>query len=305
MRHLCGIVLLVILAVAPLGSAQTAEDLVARNTQAKGGIEKIKAIKSLRATGRLQQGDFTIAIAQDAKAPDLLRLSFTIQNMTQIQAYDGAMGWQISPFGGRRDPEQMGEDDLRDLVEQADFYGPLVDYQAKGNRIELLGPTTVDGDDAVRLKVTLKNGDVFYYDLDPDTWLEIQVEKQQFIRGAVRESVTELGSYKLVNRVYYPFSIRFGAQGEPERPQLRSRLTAWRANFHLPETLFKMPAGTNGLFRTGSTGLWTKGNFWFRFNSWVPPPRFLRDLFILPYPGVGHTLSHNPGGSLVFHSLFK
>ena len=242
MRHLSAILLPCVLGVAALASAQTAEELVARNTQAKGGIEKIKAIKTLRMTGRLQQGGFTATVAQEAKTPDLVRLSFTIQNMTQIQAYDGTTGWQISPFEGRRDPERLGEDDLRDLVEQADFYGPLVDYQAKGNRIESLGTTTVDGDEAVRLKVTLKNGDVFYYDLDPDTWLEIQVERQQFIRGSVRESVTELGSYNLVNGVYFPFSIRSG----PKRnPNARSSITFEKieANVDIPDTEFKMPTG--------------------------------------------------------------
>ena len=34
----------------------------------------------------------------------------------------------------------------------------------------------VDGDDALRLKVTLKNGDIIYYYLDPDTFLEIRKE---------------------------------------------------------------------------------------------------------------------------------
>lgn len=244
MRRLSGI-LLCALGVAALASAQTPEELVARNIQAKGGIEKIKAIKTLRMTGRLQQGDFTATVSQEAKAPDLLRLSFTIQNMTQVQAYDGTTGWQISPFGGRRDPERLGEDDLRDLVEQADFYGPLIDYQEKGNRIESLGSTVVDGDEAVRLKVTLKNGDIFYYDLDPDTWLEIQVERQQFIRGSVRESVTELGSYKLVNGVYYPFSIRSG----PKRnPGARSSITIDKieANVEVPDAEFRMPMVSAG-----------------------------------------------------------
>ena len=80
--------------------------------------------------------------------------------MSLIQAYDGSSGWQINPFEGRRDPELLGEDDLRDLVYQADFYGPLVDYKEKGNKIEYLGKDTVDGDDVYRLKVTLKNGEV-------------------------------------------------------------------------------------------------------------------------------------------------
>src|SRR5439155_11783935 len=175
---------------------QTADDLVAKNLQAKGGVAKIKAIKSVRMTGRLEQGDLSAVVGQEAKAPDLLRLTFTLQNMTQVQAYDGSAGWQISTFNRRKDPELLGEDDMRDLVEQADFYGPLVDYREKGNTIEYAGRIVVDGDDVYRLKVTLKNGDIYFYDLDPDTYLEIRIETQQFIRRSVRERVSEVGSYK-------------------------------------------------------------------------------------------------------------
>ena len=109
----------------------------------------------------------------------------------------------------------MGEDDLRDLIEESDIDGPLVDYQAKGNKIEYLGHDTVDGDDVYKLKVTLKNGDIVYYYLDPDTYLEIRKEKQEFIRGSVRETELDLGSYKQVAGVYYPYSVEGGTKGNP------------------------------------------------------------------------------------------
>lgn len=238
MRYL---ILLAFACCAATATAQTAEELVAKNTEAKGGIAKIKAIKTLRMTGRLQQGDFTAVVGQEGKAPDMLRTTFTIQNMTQVQAYDGKVGWQISPFNGRKDPELLGEDDVRDLVEQADFYGPLIDYKDKGHTIEYLGHDIVDGDDVYRLKVTLKNGDIVYYNLDPDTYLEIRMETQQFIRGSVRERVTELGSYKLVNGVYMPFTIEAG----PKRnPNARSKITFEKieANVDIPDADFKMRA---------------------------------------------------------------
>ena len=78
-----------------------------------------------------------------------------------------------------------------------------------------MGHDTVDGDDAYRLKVTLANGDIIYYFLDPDTYLEIRTEKTQFIRGSVRETFTDLGSYKQVAGVYFPFSIESGQKRSP------------------------------------------------------------------------------------------
>ena len=46
---------------AVLLQAQTAEELVQKNILAKGGIEKIKSIKTYRMTGRMQQGSFSAA----------------------------------------------------------------------------------------------------------------------------------------------------------------------------------------------------------------------------------------------------
>ena len=207
---------------------QTAAELVARNLQARGGAEKIKALRTLRATGKVQQGSFTLQVENDAMAPDKLRQNFTLQGMTAVQAYDGSTGWKIDPFGGRRDPEIMGEEELRDMVEDANFAGPLVDYEAQGNRIEFLGKETLDGDDVYRLKVTLKNGDLYYYYLDPETFLEVRMEKVQFIRGSVKESVIECGSYKLVAGVYLPFTYR-GRQQTAPRPTLQDHVREDRA----------------------------------------------------------------------------
>ena len=221
--------------------AQTADDLIAKNIQAHGGMDKIKAIKSLRMTGTFDAGGFKAAVGQESKRPDKYRETFSVQGMTQIQAYDGTTGWQISPFGGKKDPELLGEDDMHVLVEAADFDGPLVDAAAKGNKLEYLGHDQVDGDDALKLKVTLKNGDIFYYYLDPDTSLEIQIEKQIFIRGSMRERVTLLGSYKPVNGVMYPFSIESGSKNNPDG-RGKVTITKIEVNVPLDDKSFKMPS---------------------------------------------------------------
>ena len=226
-------------------SAQTAEELVAKNILAHGGVEKIKSIKTLRMTGRLQSGSFQAQVGHYTMAPDLMRQTFTVQGMTEIEAYDGSVGWKISPFEGRKDPELLGEDELRPLMEEADFYGPLVDYQAKGNRVEYLGHDTVDGDDAYKLKVTLKNGDIVYYYLDPETFLEIRVENVRFIRGAVREDFREPGSYKLVGGVYYPFSLESGSKLQPGNT-VRITIDKIEVNVPLDKKEFQMPEQPKG-----------------------------------------------------------
>jgi hypothetical protein len=197
-------------------ASQTADELVSKNIQAKGGLEKIKAANTRLTTGKVKGGRGRMAMFQQMNMrPGLVRQNVTIQGMTAVQAYDGSAGWLTQPFRGRKDPELMGEDNLRDLLLDADFDGPLVDYAEKGNTIEYLGHDLVDGDDALRLRVTLKNGDIIYYYFDPDTYLEIRKEIQQFIRGSVRERVVDVGSYKAVDGVMYPFSISEGSRSNP------------------------------------------------------------------------------------------
>jgi hypothetical protein len=246
MRHAV-IVLAVVSCLSVFSLGQTAEELVNKNIQAKGGIDKIKAIKSIRITGKLNAGGgFTAATVQENDRPNLVRETFSLQGMTAVTAYDGATGWHIQPFGGHKDPELLGEDELRGLLIDADFDGPLVDYKEKGNTVEYLGHDIVDGDDALRLKVTLKDGDIIYYYLDPDTFLEIREEVQQFIRGSVHESVSEMGSYKPVQGVMYPFSISQGSKANPAEQsttveKIEVNVPIDKADFALPASLKQAP----------------------------------------------------------------
>jgi hypothetical protein len=246
MRHAV-IMLVAVSCLSVFAHAQTAEELVNQNIQAKGGLEKMKAIHSVRMTGKVNAGGgFIASVSQENMRPNLVRQTFSLQGMTAIQAYDGSTGWQIQPFGGHKDPELMGEDDLRDLLLAADFDGPLVDYREKGNTVEYLGHDVVDGDDALRLKVTLKNGDILYYYLDPDTFLEIRRESQQFIRGSIREHVLEMGSYKPVNGVMYPYSLSEGSKSNPSSQtttieKIEVNVTIPMSDFALPASLKQAP----------------------------------------------------------------
>jgi hypothetical protein len=242
MRHAV-IALLAVCCFGVISHSQTADELVAKNIEARGGMERMKAVKTLRIKGKFEGGGgFTASVGQENARPNLVRETFTLQGMTAVTAYDGTTGWQIQPFGGKKDPELMGEDDVRDLLLDADFDGPLVDYKEKGSTVEYLGRDVVDGDDALRLKITLKNGDIIYDYLDPDTFIEIRREILQFIRGSQRDRVVGLGSYKPVAGVMYPFSISQGPKNNPEAQtttvqKIEVNVKIDPADFMLPESL--------------------------------------------------------------------
>src|SRR5262245_14144903 len=80
-------------------TAQTADEIISKNIQARGGLEKIKAVKSMKMIGRMTIGPGAEApLTVEIKRPNKMRLDVTFQGMTLTQSYDGKKGWVINPF---------------------------------------------------------------------------------------------------------------------------------------------------------------------------------------------------------------
>src|ERR1051325_9256351 len=220
--------------------AQTVDEVIAKNIQAHGGLEKLKSINSARTTAKFSQGSFRADVMQENKRPGKVREEFIIQGMAQVQAYDGKTGWQINPFGGRRDAELMSQDDTKSLIVDGDIDGPLVDYKEKGHKAELVGHDSMEGTDSYKIKLSMKNGDTRYYYLDTDSYLELKVEVQTTIRGGLQESELYYGDYEQVNGIYYPFAVEQAQKGSSSRAQFS--VEKIEQNVDLDDTIFAMPA---------------------------------------------------------------
>jgi hypothetical protein len=219
--------------------AQTVDEIIAKNVQAHGGMEKMKAVQTVRITGKLNAGGIRAGFLQENKRPDKVREEQIIQGLAAIQAYDGKIGWQVNPFGGRRDPELMSQDDLKGLTIDADIDGPLVDYKEKGHKAELVGHDSVEGTDCYKIKLSLKNGDVRYYFLDTDSFLELKIETESSIRGTIQYTETYFGDYEEVNGLYYSFAFETGAKGDSNR--VKFAVDKVEINVPLEDSLFTMP----------------------------------------------------------------
>ncbi len=233
-----------LLAIALLGAstatAQTLDEIVAKNIEARGGLTKIKAIQSARMTGTMTMGQgMEAAMVLEFKRPRMIRQEFTIQGMTGVTAYDGKNGWQIMPFMGKKDPEPMSADDLKEMEDQSDIEGDLVDWKEKGSKVELLGKDKVEGTDAWKLRVTLKDGTVKTIWLDTDSSLEIREESKRKIQGNDVDVVTTLGDYKEVGGLMVPFSIT----AQPKGGTGSQTISIKTVEFNVPvdSADFKMP----------------------------------------------------------------
>ena len=189
--------------------------------QRVGGAERLRAVLSVRRHGKYYGGGgFEADVTNENGRPNKVREEFTFGGLTGVTAFDGKSGWKIEPWAGKKDAEPLGEDELKGIIEDAEFDDPLFNYKERGNTVELVGTDQVEGTDVYKLTVTLaSNGDVRTYYLDAESCVPIKYEVKRTVRGAERWFEVELGDYKEVQGVLFPFSIAIGAEGKLERRQ--------------------------------------------------------------------------------------
>lgn len=247
MRPIFPVISACLLLCAPMAQAQTAEptaaELVAKNAQARGGVEALNALRSVQFKGTVRYpGDFELDYVETRvrSGGGAVRYDSTLQGLTLVQAYDGKSGWTINPFGGRRDAETMSADDARSLADSGQIDGPLLGSSANGSKVEYIGREDFDGTLAYKLRVTERDGDSFVYLLDPGTYLEIGMVETRKVRGAEQIFEYELGDYEKVGGVYFPMSVASGPKGASDRQQVTIETAT--ANIDVKSDYFAQPA---------------------------------------------------------------
>jgi len=232
-----------LLAVAALSSparAQTVDELIARNLEAKGGLDRIKSVETLRMTGRTTVAPRTEApFVMEIKRPNRMRMEVTHRGQTMTQAFDGKTGWQVAPFAGKTEPQVLPSQVTRGMEEQADFYGPLVDARAKGLTVEYAGLVKLDTGEAHRLDLTTKSGEKRSVFLDATTYLEVRGEATITAGGRTLVMESLIGDYRPVDGLVLPHRMESGPRGAPER--MRMTIERIELNVPLDDARFAMP----------------------------------------------------------------
>jgi len=194
---------------AAKAAGQTADEIVAKVLTARGGLEKAKAVQSERITGTLYfNPELYGPFLAEFKRPGKMHNEVTIQNKTIVRSFNGKdLGWVINPFVGKEAPEPMSADEVKDVSNEADFDGPLVDAKAKGNTIELIGTAKVEGRDAYVLKVMHKDGQVSSYFFDKETFLLVKWSGIDNINGEAVTRETLFKDYRDVGGLKFAFEL--------------------------------------------------------------------------------------------------
>ncbi len=225
-------------------SALPVADIVARNIAARGGAPAWRAVRTLSMSGLMDVGRITAdsrklieethaapgrprkrlhaeRVATEARPDTVVRLPYLIefrrprqmrvelklQDTTAVQVYDGATGWKLRPYLGRHEVEPYSPYEQRLAASQQELDGPLADHAAKGTRVEAAGLESIDGRDAHRLKLTLKNGDVLHLWVDAQTFLDARLSVPHAFAGREHLLTTAMSDYRRVGGLMLPFRL--------------------------------------------------------------------------------------------------
>jgi outer membrane lipoprotein-sorting protein len=221
-----------LLFLPPAAAAQTVDEIVKKALDARGGVEKIKAIRSERISGHVSfpqgtEGTFVVEL----KRPLKMRAEISIEGQKIIRVYDGKLaGWMINPFTENKDVQPLPSEELKSISDESDFDGPLVDYKSKGNQIELAGKETLDDKPVYRLKLTNKNGNIRFYFIDASSFLLLKWEGLQKTGDQELPWESYFSDFREVQGLKYAFRIDLGSPGT----DIKQTLTVEKIEIDLP-----------------------------------------------------------------------
>jgi hypothetical protein len=236
---------LLALAVSP-SAAQTVDELVAKHIAARGGIDKIKAIETLKITRTVATGiGSNVRVIIYKKRPQLYRgeqapaqggAPLTARGVNAEDAWDTVQG-KITTR-----PE-AAESETREI--DADFDGLLVDWKQKGHTVLYDGLEAMPGGDVHKLKVTTKSGVVRTIYLDAKTALERRHTGVLTLpNGRKLDTSVDFSNWKEVNGVKFAFDInedRVDPKGATPAQSLVVYTEKIEANVPMDDALFATP----------------------------------------------------------------
>lgn len=222
-------------------SVDKVDEIVAAHLAARGGKDRIQALRSVRETGTVTASDGRVArVVREIQRPGLFRLEFSYQGTTSVFANDGKAGWQIAPLQGQFEPQAMPpEADAAGGADQRDIEGPLVDWRKKGHVVELVGRESIAGAQVDKLRVVLRGGVVRHDYVDVASHMVVRSDVSRLVRGHRTELQNTFSDFRKVSGIVFPHLIEIRVKDRPqvlkivvERIELDPELDP--ANFQMP-----------------------------------------------------------------------
>jgi outer membrane lipoprotein-sorting protein len=224
----------------PAPTPSPVDEVVEAHLAARGGKEKLRALRSTRETGTMTASDGRVAkVVREIKRPDLFRLEFTYEGTKSVFAFDGKAGWQVAPLFGSFEPETMPADAKAAAVEQGDIESFLVDWREKGHAVELVGREPLPSGEAFKLKVALAGGRTRNDWIDATTHQIVRSDVTRMVDGRPVEIVNTFSDFREVGGITFPHAIESHVKDRPQT--LRVVVRKIELDPELDDARFQMP----------------------------------------------------------------
>lgn len=187
---------LLVMASAFTVKAQTADEIIAKHIAAIGGADNWKKVNSMKMEGVLQVQGAEVNVTVTVLHGKGMRQDISVMGMTGYEIVTPTEGWDFMPFQGQTEPEAKTPEELAEAQDNLDAQGELIDYAAKGHKVELLEMEDVEGTKCYKLKVTKKGGSVSTLYFDPKSYYIIQSKSIQKANGQEMEVTTSFSNYE-------------------------------------------------------------------------------------------------------------
>lgn len=236
---------LALLVLPSLTTAQTVDEIVSKHIAARGGMDRIKAIQTLKITRTVATGiGSNIRVIVYKKRPNLYRAEqgpatpgapMTPRGVNAEDAWDTDQGGKIVL---RPEPSASESREF-----DADFDGLLVDWKQKGHTVSYEGREPMPGGDVLKLKISTKSGAERIVYLDAATYLDRRHTGVLTLPNARRDVVIDFSNWQEVNGVKFPFDINEDRTGGPIEQSLVTYTEKIEANVPMDDSLFATPKG--------------------------------------------------------------
>jgi hypothetical protein len=153
----------------------------------------------------------------EMKRPNLSRVEIEFAGKTAVQVYDGKLGWKLRPFLNRNVVEPFTSEEAKAEAAKEQLDGPLIDYAAKGTRVELEKSEPVEGRDAYKLKLTMKDGRVQHVWIDAQSFLDVKVDGlPRRMDGRMHDVWIYQRDFRPVQGLMVPFVLETTVAGYPD-----------------------------------------------------------------------------------------
>ncbi len=231
------------LAYGAQSADMTVAQIVEKNAKARGGLEAWRAVSSMTMSGEMDAGgkkNTMLPFVLSLKRPYKNRLEIRFQDQAAVQVYDGSQGWKVRPFLGRDDVEPFSPAEAKVASGWPQLDGPLMNHAAKGTKVELLGTEEVEGNNAYKLKLTMKNGEQRNLWIDAKTFLEAKIDGDpRKIDGKLRNVAIYYRDFKKVNGLTLPYVTETVVDGINQTHKMSIQTVT--LNPQLDDTIFAKP----------------------------------------------------------------